>query len=150
MGKISDTEMINLIKKYDTQGPYYTNYPTGKVWSDNFRAADYKKALQNMISGERKPLSLYIHFPFCVRLCNFCFCYTKITKDMDKVDVFLKNLYQEIHLLKDFFESNNYTSNIREIHLGGGSPSYMNEKEFKQLISEIHQLVDPNELDEFT
>ena len=45
MKKTPDSVIINLIKKYNVQGPYYTNYPTGKVWSDDFNAADYKKAL---------------------------------------------------------------------------------------------------------
>ncbi|OGL46313.1 MAG: oxygen-independent coproporphyrinogen III oxidase [Candidatus Schekmanbacteria bacterium RBG_16_38_10] len=151
MEKIPDMEIINLINKYNVQGPYYTSYPTGKVWSDDFRAADYKEALKDILNENKKiPLSLYIHFPFCVRLCNFCFCYTKITKNFNKIDAFLQTLYREIHLLKDFFTQNDYVPNIREIHLGGGSPSYMNKYEFKQLIAEISLLVDPHKLDEFT
>lgn len=151
MEKIPDMAIINLINKYNVQGPYYTNYPTGKVWSDDFSAVDYKEALKDMIEENKNiPLSLYIHFPFCVRLCNFCFCYTKITNNFNKIDAFLQTLYKEIHLLKDFFTLNDYVPNIKEIHLGGGSPSYMNESEFKQLIAEIGLLVDPHKLDEFT
>lgn len=151
MEKIPDMAIINLTNKYNVQGPYYTSYPTGKVWSDDFRAADYKEALKDMINENKEiPLSVYIHFPFCVRLCNFCFCYTKITKNFNKIDAFLQTLYREIHLLRDFFTQNDYVPNIREIHLGGGSPSYMNEYEFKQLIAEISSLVDPHKLDEFT
>lgn len=151
MGKISESEITNLTKKYDVKSPYYTSYPTGKVWFDDFSADDYKDALKDTINEDNKiPLSLYIHFPFCIRLCNFCFCYTKITKNFNKIDAFLQTLYREIHLLKDFFTRNDYRPNIREIHLGGGSPSYMNESEFKQLIAEIGLLVDPHHLDEFT
>lgn len=151
MRKIPDPVIINLIKKYDVQGPYYTNYPTGKVWSDDFNATDYEEALGDMISEREKiPLSLYIHFPYCVRLCNFCFCYTKITKDYTKINRFLRDLYKEIHILKKLFDDHNCIPNIKEIHLGGGSPSYMNKDEFRQLINEIHSLVDIHRLDEFT
>lgn len=151
METISESAIINLIKKYDVKGPYYTSYPTGKVWSEKFGAVDYKKALKDMMrESKRVPLSLYIHFPFCVRLCNFCFCYTKITKDRNNIDNFMQALYKEIRILKDFFAKNDYVPNIREIHLGGGSPSYMNEIEFRQLVNEIRSLVDPHSLDEFT
>lgn len=151
MIKIPDSAILNLIEKYDVQGPYYTNYPSGKAWSDDFNAIDYKKALEDTITEEGgSPLSLYIHFPYCVRLCNFCFCYTKITKDNTKINRFLSDLYKEIHILKKLFDGHNYIPNIKEIHLGGGSPSYMNDYEFRQLINEIHSLVDIQKLDEFT
>ena len=151
MKKTPDSVIINLIKKYNVQGPYYTNYPTGKVWSDDFNAADYKKALGDMIrEQEKSPLTLYIHFPYCVRLCNFCFCYTKITKDRVKINKFLHDLYKEIHVLKKLFNDYDCMPDFKEIHLGGGSPSYMNEDEFVQLINEIHSLVDIQGLDEFT
>ena len=139
-----------LIKKYDVKGPYYTSYPTGKVWSNEFGVAEYKNALIDMINNEKDiPITLYIHVPFCVRLCRFCMCYTKITKNHDKIKAFLKVLFQEIKLLKEFFDEHSYTPNIKEIHLGGGSPSYMTEEDFKQLITYIKLLVDPHTLDEF-
>ncbi len=139
-----------LIKKYDTGGAYYTSYPTGKVWSNELDEAEYKNALIGMINNEEDvPLTLYIHIPFCVRLCKFCFCYTTITKNHDKIKTFVKVLFQEISLLKKLFNEHCYKPNIKEIHLGGGSPSYMTKEDFLQLIAYIKLLVDPSTLDEF-
>ena len=150
MGKVISTELAQLIKKHDVQGPYYTSYPTGKVWSDKFGAVQYKRALIDMIKSKNAvPLTLYLHFPFCVRLCKFCFCYTKITRDRSKTQAFLQTLFHEISLLKQIFEEYHYKPNIKEIHLGGGSPSYMTEEEFEQLVANIKLLVDIDTLDEF-
>ena len=147
---IVSAKLVELIEKHDVDGPYYTSYPTGKVWSNEFSVTEYKNALVDMINcREGVPITLYIHFPFCVRLCRFCFCYTKITKNRDKTNAFLQILFREMTLLKELFDQYHYKPNIREIHLGGGSPSYMTEEEFEQLIANIKLLVDPFALDEF-
>lgn len=140
-----------LIKKYDVKGPYYTSYPTGKVWSDEFGEAAYKNGLREMLStGENNSLTLYVHFPFCSRRCRFCFCYTTVTHNRAKIDAYLQTLAQEIQLLKDFFSGCPTGPSIKKIHLGGGSPSYMNEQEFDFLVEQLRLLVDPHDLEEFT
>ena len=81
MKKIPDSVIINLIRKYNVQRAYYTNYPTGKVWSNDFNGADYKEALGDMIrEQEKSPLTLYIHFPIASDFATFAFVIQRLRK----------------------------------------------------------------------
>lgn len=150
MNNSLDSVTPDLIRRYNVKGPYYTSYPTGKEWTEKFGPSDYRKALLNMTREKKKiPLSLYFHIPFCIRRCRFCFCHTIATKDRRDIDTFLNVLFREMRLLKEFFNTCDYVPDIREIHLGGGSPSYMDKVQFSLLIENIRQIVDPETLDEF-
>ena len=80
---------------------------------------------------------LYVHLPFCPELCYFCLCHTVITKKYDKVKRYLEYLYREIDLLRNFFDEHGITPKFREIHLGGGTPTVLEDKEFGELIEKI-------------
>jgi len=139
-----------LIKKYDVQGPYYTSYPVLAKWSHDFSSNDYKNALKEMFSKkDNPPLSVYIHFPFCPKHCYYCCCNTKITKDREQIRHFLSFLLKEINLFADFFNKNSITPNIKEVHIGGGSPSYMTKNEINQLITGLQSFVNLKVLSEF-
>ena len=141
----------DLINKYDLKGPYYTSYPTGKVWAETFNSLAYSDALQALAQEpEITPLALYFHIPFCVRLCRFCFCYTTVTSQSEKIDSFLDALFQEIQLLRKFLDTSGQHMEIREIHLGGGSPSCLTDKQFARLMTQINSIVNPARLAEFT
>ena len=140
-----------LIRKYDVQGAYYTSYPTGRQWTTDFGPQDFVQGLQALVREDATvPLSLYLHIPFCKRRCRFCFCYTEITHDKAEIDAFLAVLFQEIQLLSHLFESFGVRPNIREIHLGGGSPSYLDLAQLKSVIERLQSLIDVRTLDEFT
>ena len=68
-----------MIKRYNRPGPRYTSYPTVRVWDDGKFTRDYTKSLQKEGQSE-KPVSLYVHLPFCQQLCTFCGCNKYITK----------------------------------------------------------------------
>ncbi len=140
-----------LIGKYSAQGAYYTSYPTGRQWTTDFDAEDFQRGLRGLLqNGDDAPLSLYLHIPFCQRRCRFCFCFTEITRDREMIDSFLQVLFQEIRLFRSLFDAWGVRPNIREIHLGGGSPSYLELDQLKAVVDHLRLLVDIETLDEFT
>ena len=70
---------LELLSRYNVQGPRYTSYPTAPVWKENYGAADYERILTASAAASAAPLSLYFHLPFCERLCFFCGCTVVIT-----------------------------------------------------------------------
>jgi oxygen-independent coproporphyrinogen-3 oxidase len=139
-----------LIKKYDIKGPYYTSYPILSQWSHDFTGNHFKNALEEMFSEDAaSPLSLYIHFPFCPKLCYYCCCNIKITKNRGEIRRFLDHLVKEVNLFADFFSKNSIRPNIREVHFGGGSPSFMTIEEMDLLITGLKSFVDFKTLSEF-
>jgi oxygen-independent coproporphyrinogen III oxidase len=140
-----------LIQKYDVQGSYYTSYPTGRQWTTEFGLEDFQQGLKELLANDpNAPLSLYLHIPFCQRRCRFCFCYTEITRDRETIDEFLGVLFQEILIFRRLFDSLGVRPNIREIHLGGGSPSYLELDQLETVIEHLQLLTDIKALDEFT
>lgn len=141
----------DLIRKYSVQGPYYTSYPTGQQWTVDFAPADYERGLAELLRSDPKaPLSLYLHLPFCERRCRFCFCFTEVTHDREKINAFLGVLFQELALLRRMFDGLGVRPNVREIHLGGGSPSYLDIEQLRTVVEHLQRFTDIRGLDEFT
>jgi len=140
---------INLIKKYNVDGPYYSSYPVLSEWSNSFSNTDYLSGLNELCAKDNTPIFLYIHFPFCIKQCYYCICNSIITYNHSVTKKYLNHISKEIDLLFNFFEKHSYTPNIKMIHLGGGSPNLMNNIEFNFLIEKIKSLTDINNLYEF-
>ena len=150
-GWIEKDQMANLAKKYTTTGFMYTEYPHKSFWSREFGEREFKTALKDLFSKDKAaPLLLYVHIPFCEQLCWFCTCHMSITQEYEKVKNYLKFLFLEIDLLHDFFKENRIVPNFREIHLGGGSPTFVNEPDFDSLIEKLRSIADLQKLDEFS
>ncbi len=140
-----------LIDKYDVKGSFYTDYPALGLWRTEYNEAIYINALKSLFSQNKDtPLLLYIHFPFCPKQCLYCQCYTKITNEYEKVEKLFHIMLKEIDLLFTYFDNNSITPNFKEIHLGGGSPTYLKAKEFDQLVEKLKTKIDMNNLGEFT
>ena len=124
-----------------------TEYPHKSFWKSASHD-DYVSALKDLArSGE--PSVLYLHIPFCAQMCFFCLCHFRITHDYERVQRYLDSLHEEIAMLERVgLESAEF--NIREVHLGGGSPTYMREREFVELKNQLTGIVDFKNLDEFT
>lgn len=143
----------NLLKKYHSNLIYdYTEYPTKGNWSENFSSDDYKNAITEWAPGnENKPVLFYVHTPFCEQLCYFCLCSKEITQNYEKVKEYLYNyLDKEFDLLESYLNKNKIKLNFKEIYLGGGSPTYYKEPEFKHLIKRLRGLIDFDKLGDFT
>lgn len=140
-----------LVEKYNYRVLMYTEYPHKKLWSKEFKEEDYKVALKELfLQSKNLPLLLYIHIPFCSKQCLYCTCHTMITNDYERIKSYLIFLYKEIDLLCKFFNKNSILPNFQEIHLGGGSPTLLHEKEFDVLIEKLSLVASLKNLSEFS
>ncbi|MFH1351957.1 MAG: oxygen-independent coproporphyrinogen III oxidase [bacterium] len=146
-----DADMLKrLVRKYSPLYAMYVEYPHKSFWAQQAGDEKYRAAMKNMFSRRKDtPLMLYIHIPFCRHQCFYCTCHTYFTDDYEKVKGYMDCLYREIDILAGFLEKNSVKANVREIHLGGGSPTILREKEFDQLIKKIQRVADIKKLDEF-
>ena len=129
--------MKNLIQKYNIPGPRYTSYPTVPFWdSDGIPPSDWKRTVRKSFaeSNEKEGISLYIHLPFCESLCTFCACHKKITKRHEVEEPYITTVLKEWDLYCDLFDEK---PRIREIHLGGGTPTYFSAENLTALIEGI-------------
>lgn len=150
-GRITKDRTAGLEKKYSITGFMYTDYPHKSFWSLEFGSEGFKTALERLLSKDKEtPLMLYVHIPFCEQLCWFCTCHMLITREYEKVKNYLKWLYREIDLLRQFFDEHAFRPNFREIHLGGGSPTFVYEKDFDELVEKLQSIADLKNLDEFS
>jgi oxygen-independent coproporphyrinogen-3 oxidase len=127
----------DLIHKYNVAGPRYTSYPTVPYWDFlTFSMKKWKESIKRSFeeSNETEGLSIYIHLPFCESLCTFCGCHKRITKRHDVELPYLKALLREWNLYLELF---NHKPRIKELHLGGGTPTFFAPEHLKFLISEL-------------
>ncbi len=127
----------SLIQKYNVPGPRYTSYPTVPYWeSDYFSNTDWIKTTKKSFkeSNITEGISLYIHLPFCESLCTFCGCHKRITKQHSVEEPYINALLKEWNLYCALF---NETPVIKEIHLGGGTPTFFSTENIKKLINGI-------------
>ena len=114
---------LELLSRYNVQGPRYTSYPTAPVWNQNYGAGDYERILTGAAAAASPaPLSLYFHLPFCERLCFFCGCTVVITgTDHAPENPYLAVLEREIDWVADRAGSGR---EVVQLHWGGGTPTY--------------------------
>ena len=134
--------MKNLIQKYNIPGPRYTSYPTVPFWDkEGIDLEDWKQSTIKSFkeSNDSEGISLYIHLPFCESLCTFCACHKKITKRHDVEDPYIETVLKEWDLYCDML---NARPKIKEIHLGGGTPTFFSSENLRQLIDGIFKRAD--------
>ncbi|SNR14503.1 oxygen-independent coproporphyrinogen III oxidase [Tenacibaculum jejuense] len=129
--------MKSLIQKYNIPGPRYTSYPTVPYWdattfSKEKWLKNFKKSFEE--SNQAEGISLYIHLPFCESLCTFCACHKHITKRHEVEIPYIKTLIKEWELYR---EKMTQVPVIKEIHLGGGTPTFFASEQLKELINSI-------------
>ena len=117
----------DLIQKYNYSGPRYTSYPTALEFNELFNEQDF---LTSVTLYPEKPLSIYVHIPFCHKLCYFCGCNKMVTRQHHKVTKYLEALKQEIVNRAPLFKNKIVT----QMHWGGGTPTYLNDEEIGWLI----------------
>ncbi|WMW82277.1 oxygen-independent coproporphyrinogen III oxidase [Undibacterium cyanobacteriorum] len=123
----------DLIRRFDSLGPRYTSYPTADRFHAEFNADSYIRYLeQRNRSEKRPPLSLYIHVPFCASLCYYCACNKVITKDRSKSATYLQYLEKELQLVRAHLTA---PEAISQLHLGGGTPTFLSHEEMRQLMT---------------
>ena len=124
-----------LIKRYNQSGPRYTSYPTAIQFAEAFGIDDYKAAAARSNQSDRG-LSLYFHIPFCDTICFFCACNKVWTRDRTKTTPYLDRLYKEIEMQSALFDKNR---KVEQLHWGGGTPTFINNDEMRQLMEKTRQ-----------
>ena len=119
---------LALIQKYNQSGPRYTSYPTALEFNENYTNDDFIAATQRY---PVRPLSLYVHIPFCHKLCYFCGCNKVITRHQHKADIYLDFLEKEIKERSKLFTNRVAT----QVHWGGGTPTYLTEEQSARLMN---------------
>ncbi|ALR78804.1 oxygen-independent coproporphyrinogen III oxidase [[Enterobacter] lignolyticus] len=143
---------LALIQKYNYSGPRYTSYPTALEFSPDFGDAAFQQAVSRY---PERSLSLYVHIPFCHKLCYFCGCNKIVTRQQHKADRYLDVLEQEILHRAPLFNGRH----VSQLHWGGGTPTYLNKAQISRLMrllrenfhfrddAEISIEVDPREIE---
>jgi len=127
----------SLTAKYNVAAPRYTSYPTMPYWDTTaFNKEEWMKTVKRSFteSNGQDGISIYIHLPFCENLCTYCGCNTRITKNHRVEEPYIKALLLEWAMYKNIFGKKPV---IREIHLGGGTPTFFSPANLKTLISAI-------------
>ncbi|WP_299123665.1 oxygen-independent coproporphyrinogen III oxidase [uncultured Tenacibaculum sp.] len=127
----------SLIQKYNIPGPRYTSYPTVPYWDENTFSKEkwietFKKSF--IESNSTEGISLYIHLPFCESLCTFCACHKHITKRHEVEEPYIETVLKEWNLYVDLVDE---VPLVKEIHLGGGTPTFFSKEQLKKLIDGI-------------
>lgn len=137
--------MKNLVEKYNVPGPRYTSYPTVPFWKNNpLSVEDWLGTIsKNSAFFQNSNLSLYIHLPYCESLCTFCGCHKRITKNHAVEGPYIDAVIKEWGLYQAKF---NFTPDIRELHFGGGTPTFFAPDELIRLVKSIFgkSQIDPN------
>lgn len=124
---------LGLIRRYNQNGPRYTSYPSALQFSDEFEVDTY---LSNLKADQNDgPLSLYVHIPFCARLCYYCACNKVITKDRRRSQTYLRYLEKEMRRYAPLVGNRP----ALQMHWGGGTPTFLNDEELTQLVALLRQ-----------
>ncbi len=140
----------SLVQKYNIPGPRYTSYPTVPYWNkEGISIADWKETFQKSFSesNQKEGISIYIHLPFCESLCTFCACHKHITKRHEVEEDYIDTLLKEWKLYNDLLLEQPI---IKEIHLGGGTPTFFSSANLERLINGIFKYADKAEKYEFS
>lgn len=133
---------ISLIQKYNVAGPRYTSYPTVPYWDNlSFSNEKWIESLQKSFaeSNHSEGISIYIHLPFCESLCTFCGCHKRITKRHEVEIPYVDAVLKEWKLYLDILGERPL---IKEVHLGGGTPTFFKPKELMRLLKGIFETAD--------
>ena len=128
---------ISLIQKYNVPGPRYTSYPTVPYWEESlFNLNAWKRKLLETFeeTNQKLGISLYIHLPFCENLCTFCGCNKRITKRHEVESPYIEAVLKEWKMYLALLTEKPV---LREIHLGGGTPTFFSIENLEKLIKTI-------------
>jgi len=132
----------NLIQKYNVAGPRYTSYPTVPYWdAASFSGSKWSDSVRFAFTGDtlQEGFSMYIHLPFCESLCTFCGCHKRITKRHEVEQPYIEGLLKEWSLYRKLMGRKPL---LRELHLGGGTPTFFSPAHLHLLITRLLDTVE--------
>jgi oxygen-independent coproporphyrinogen-3 oxidase len=124
-----------LLTRLGKSGPRYTSYPTADRFSTGFNATGYLAAVDGARKRGKRPLSLYLHIPFCDTVCYYCACNKIVTRRRDKAAIYLAYLKREVAMQSVLFAGMN---EVEQLHFGGGTPTYLSDEQMGDLMGHLH------------
>ncbi|MDX1586693.1 MAG: oxygen-independent coproporphyrinogen III oxidase [Balneolaceae bacterium] len=142
-----DEVSLDLIRKYNVQGPRYTSYPTAVQFRETTESGR-RELLSYLEEHNRtaRDISLYFHIPFCFSLCWYCGCTKVITRDRDRGDFYLDYLEKEMDIIANLLHPD---SRVIQIHFGGGTPTFLKPEQLLRLGASIRDRFNLTESTEF-
>jgi len=128
---------VDLLRRYDRPGPRYTSYPTAPQFVPGFDEAALRDAARES-NGDPipRPLSLYVHVPFCTSPCFYCACNRIITRDRSRAAAYLAPLYREIELAASLFDLDR---EVVQLHFGGGTPNFLSPPQLREVVERLRR-----------
>jgi oxygen-independent coproporphyrinogen III oxidase len=124
-----------LLRRYDQPGPRYTSYPTAPAFTSDFGATQLREhARRTNDEPIPRPLSLYVHIPYCFSPCFYCGCNRVITRDQGKAAPYLLRLEREIERMAQLFDRDR---EVIQVHLGGGTPNFLTPAQIAGLMESL-------------
>ncbi len=126
----------SIIQRYDLAGPRYTSYPTAPQFQESFSQSSlFRAILRSNLAG--RPLSLYFHIPFCETLCYYCGCNKVVTTNKDRSLPYIQRMIQELSLYAEMFDPG---KEVKQLHWGGGTPTFISNDEMSLLMNSARKL----------
>ncbi|MDR2463176.1 MAG: oxygen-independent coproporphyrinogen III oxidase [Verrucomicrobiales bacterium] len=122
---------FELLSRYSVAGPRYTSYPTAPQFSNQFTGEDL---LREIADADARPLSLYVHLPFCASVCFYCGCNVTFTADRSRSAAYVRTLLREVDLTREHLSAGR---EVAQLHWGGGTPTFFAPRELDELIGGI-------------
>jgi oxygen-independent coproporphyrinogen-3 oxidase len=148
MSEHQDTGLAGLavdaetLQRFSGPGPRYTSYPTAPEWTDDFGEADALAAYRRAAARADEPLCLYVHLPFCERMCLYCGCTIEVHTRQDRADRYLDAVEREVALVAEALGERRA---LAQMHWGGGTPTFLSVAQLRRLhtmIGEAFHFVD--------
>src|SRR6056297_1504065 len=143
--RMEHIDTLKALGLFDARVPRYTSYPTAAVFSPQTGDAFQKAALEGLDPAD--PVSVYIHIPFCERLCWFCACHTQGTRTLGPVESYIGTLEAELELLRQTLPKG---LRMGRLHWGGGTPTILPPPLIRRLACAIRDVFEPHENFEFS
>jgi oxygen-independent coproporphyrinogen-3 oxidase len=126
-----------LLQRYDVPGPRYTSYPAAPQFSPGFGEAQLRR-MAAASNGDPipRPISLYLHVPFCTSPCFYCGCNRIITRDKGRGAAYLTRLYREIAMASAMFDRDR---EVEQVHLGGGTPNFLDPEQIAEVVDVLRR-----------
>lgn len=125
-----------LLVKYNKQGPRYTSYPPATFFNDKFTSENFIEELKESNSKDPQNISLYVHIPFCPRLCHFCGCTTQKYSDENLVQLYVSALKKEIRMVAANIDK---SRKVTQVHWGGGTPNSLPIETIKSIMNVFYE-----------
>ena len=126
---------IGVLCRYDSPGPRYTSYPTTPQFRDDFGEEQLRRwAWRSNVQVAPRPISLYVHIPFCFSPCFYCGCNRTISRDPARGEHYVERLLQELRLVAPLFDPRR---EVMQLHLGGGTPNFLGPTQLSRLLAAL-------------